>query len=138
MCDLCIAADHARFAVTEVKVGRGAPWAAPLPWLIPPRIALQILMTGDPISAARAYEIGLVNQVVAVDDLRATAQTAGPRRSPTNAPLSVRAAKAMVYGSAAAARDRRPGRGRAHLGTGLPERGRPGRPTGVRRTNGPP
>ena len=36
MCDLCVAASSARFAITEVKVGRGAPWAAPLPWLIPP------------------------------------------------------------------------------------------------------
>ena len=36
MCDLCLAADHAQFAVTEVKVGRGSPWAVPLPWLIPP------------------------------------------------------------------------------------------------------
>src|SRR5689334_13212214 len=32
MCDLCVAADHARFAVTEAKVGRGSPWAVPLPW----------------------------------------------------------------------------------------------------------
>ena len=30
MCDLCVAADHAKFAITEVKVGRGMPWAAPL------------------------------------------------------------------------------------------------------------
>ena len=30
MCDLCVAADHARFAITEAKVGRGAPWAARL------------------------------------------------------------------------------------------------------------
>jgi enoyl-CoA hydratase/carnithine racemase len=35
-CDLCIAADTATFAISEVKVGRGAPWAAPLSWLIPP------------------------------------------------------------------------------------------------------
>src|SRR5580704_851865 len=41
-CDLCIAADTATFAISEVKVGRGAPWAAPLSWLIPPRIALQV------------------------------------------------------------------------------------------------
>src|SRR6266568_1953465 len=59
-CDLCLAADTARFAITEVRVGRGAPWAAPLPWLIPPRVAMQILLTGDPISAARAHEVGLV------------------------------------------------------------------------------
>ena len=136
MCDLCIAADHARFAVTEVKVGRGAPWAAPLAWLIPPRIALQILMTGDPISAARAHEIGLVNEVVAFDDLRATVQMVA-RGLATNAPLSVRAAKAMVYASAAAARTAALDAGRPHLGTGLPERGRPGRPTGVRRQTAP-
>src|SRR6478735_5053775 len=56
MCDLTIAADHAKFAVTEAKVGRGSPWAAPLSWLLPPKLALQILLTGDPIDAARARE----------------------------------------------------------------------------------
>ena len=63
-CDLCVAAESARFAVTEAKVGRGSPWAVPLSWLVPPRIAMQILLTGDPLTAARAHEIGLVNQVV--------------------------------------------------------------------------
>lgn len=55
-CDLVVAAESARFAVTEVKVGRGAPWAAPLSWLVPPRIAMEILLTGDPVSARRAHE----------------------------------------------------------------------------------
>src|SRR6201996_3463494 len=73
-CDLCIAADSARFAITEAKVGRGSPWAVPLPWLVPPRIALQILLTGDPLTARRAYEIGLVNDVVPLADLRARTQ----------------------------------------------------------------
>ena len=53
-CDLVVAAEHARFAVSEVKVGRGSPWAAPLSWLVPPRVALEILLTGDPLDAARA------------------------------------------------------------------------------------
>jgi enoyl-CoA hydratase/carnithine racemase len=57
-CDLVVAAEHAQFGVSEVKVGRGAPWAAPLSWLVPPRVALQILLTGDPISARRAHEVG--------------------------------------------------------------------------------
>src|SRR6202021_2378879 len=61
MCDLCVAAQSARFAITEVKVGRGTPWAAPLPWLIPPRAAMEILLTGDLIDADRAGRIGLVN-----------------------------------------------------------------------------
>src|SRR6201995_4103048 len=41
-CDLCLAADTAPFAISEVKGGRGAPWGAPLSWLIPPRGALHI------------------------------------------------------------------------------------------------
>jgi enoyl-CoA hydratase/carnithine racemase len=94
-CDLCIAADHARFAITEAKVGRGAPWAAPLPWLIPPRVAMQILLTGDPIDAARAREIGLVNEVVPAADLAATAQSLAERIA-ANAPLSVAAARKTV------------------------------------------
>ncbi len=95
-CDLCVAADTATFAISEVKVGRGAPWAAPLSWLIPPRIALQILLTGDPVSAQRGYEIGLVNEVVPLADLRARAQQLGERIA-ANAPLSVLAAKRTAY-----------------------------------------
>jgi enoyl-CoA hydratase/carnithine racemase len=98
-CDLCIAAESARFAITEVKVGRGSPWAAPLSWLVAPRIAMEILLTGDPLTAARAYEVGLVNRVVADADLRAEAQALAERIA-ANAPLSVRAAKETAYLSA--------------------------------------
>jgi enoyl-CoA hydratase/carnithine racemase len=101
MCDITIAAEHARFAITEVKVGRGAPWAAPLSWLVPPKVALQILLTGDPLDAARARELGLVNEVVPMADLR-TATQAMARVIATNAPLTVRAAKKMVYAGAPA------------------------------------
>jgi enoyl-CoA hydratase/carnithine racemase len=90
-CDLCVAADTAKFAISEVKVGRGAPWAAPLPWMIPPRVAMQILLTGDPIDANRAREVGLVNEVVPARDLADETQ-----RIAANAPLSVRAAKRTV------------------------------------------
>ncbi|HWJ10361.1 MAG TPA: enoyl-CoA hydratase-related protein [Nocardioides sp.] len=94
-CDLVVAAEHARFAISEVKVGRGAPWAAPLPWLIPPRVAMEMLLTGDLISAERAREAGLVNHVVPAGELRdATQQLA--RRIADNAPLSVRAGKRTV------------------------------------------
>jgi enoyl-CoA hydratase/carnithine racemase len=98
-CDLVIAAESARFAVTEVKVGRGSPWAAPLSWLVGPRIALEILLTGDPLTAARAYEVGLVNRVVPDAGLRAGAQALAERIA-ANAPLSVRAAKKTAYLSA--------------------------------------
>jgi enoyl-CoA hydratase/carnithine racemase len=94
-CDLCIASENAAFAISEVKVGRGAPWAAPLPWLIPPRVAMQILLTGDPIDAARAHELGLVNDVVPAADLHDATQRLAERIA-ANAPLSVLAAKQTV------------------------------------------
>jgi len=96
MCDLCIAADHAQFAVTEARVGRGSPWAAQLPWMLPPRIALEILLTGQPIDAQRAREIGFVNKVVPSQDLKSSAQELAISIA-DNAPLSVKAAKRMVY-----------------------------------------
>jgi enoyl-CoA hydratase/carnithine racemase len=95
-CDLCLAAESARFAVTEATVGRGSPWAVPLSWLVPPRIAMQILLTGEPLSAARSYEIGLVNQVVPDADLVPAAQALAEKIA-ANAPLSVMAAKRTVY-----------------------------------------
>jgi enoyl-CoA hydratase/carnithine racemase len=94
--DLVIAADTAKFAISEAKVGRGAPWAAPLPWLVPPRIAMEILLTGDAMTASRAYEVGLVNRVVAPAEL-VSATRALVATIAANAPLSVRAGKAMVY-----------------------------------------
>jgi len=96
MCDLCVAADHARFAVTEAKVGRGSPWAAPLSWMLPRRVVLELLMTGDPIDAPRAYTLGLVNRVVAGAELREATQALAQRLR-ANAPLSVQAAKQMIY-----------------------------------------
>ena len=95
MCDLVVAADSARFAVTEVKVGRGAPWAVPLPLLVGARAAMEILLTGDPIDAARAERLGFVNRVVPAADLRAEVQQLAERIA-GNAPLSVLAAKKTV------------------------------------------
>ncbi len=100
-CDLCIASTTARFGVTEARVGRGSPWATPLPWLIPPRVALELQVTAEPVDAVRAHQLGLVNRVVAPDDLRPAAQ-AMARTILANAPLSVRAAKRTVYLAAAA------------------------------------
>jgi enoyl-CoA hydratase/carnithine racemase len=96
MCDLVVAADTARFAITEAKVGRGTPWATPLPWLVPPRIAMELLVTGEPIDAQRAFAVGLVNRVVAPDLLRSATQELAATII-ANAPLSVRAAKRTVH-----------------------------------------
>ena len=98
-CDLCVAADHARFGILEAKVGRGSPWANQLGWLIPPRAAIELLCTAEPITAQRAYELGLVNRVVPAAELRsATASLAAAIAA--NAPLTVRAGKAMIRATA--------------------------------------
>lgn len=94
-CDLCVAADTAKFGITEVKRGRGAPWAVPLIDMVPKRAMLELLLTGEPIDAVRAYEIGLVNRVVPLTDLVPTA-LAMAHGIAANAPLSVAAAKRMV------------------------------------------
>jgi len=94
-CDLCVASTTASFAISEAKVGRGAPWAAPLLSMVPKRVMLELLMTAAPISAERAYQIGLVNAVIEKEDLSARTQALAEQIA-ANAPLSVKAAKAMV------------------------------------------
>ncbi len=94
-CDLCVASTSARFAVTEVKVGRSSPWAAPLIHMIPQRIMMEILLTGKPISAQRAYEIGLVNRLAEPGELLDCALALAAEIL-DGAPLSVRAARETV------------------------------------------
>ena len=96
MCDLCLAAEHARFGITEARVGRGMPWAAPLVHMVQQRAVMELLLTGDPISAARAHEIGFVNHVVPAAELMPRAMTMA-RRIADNAPLTVGAARELVY-----------------------------------------
>jgi len=93
--DLVIAASHATFGITEARHGRGAPWAAPLPLLIPPRVALELLLTAQPITAFRAQNVGLVNFVVPSGELTSTSRALAQQIA-ANAPLSVAAGKAMV------------------------------------------
>ena len=94
-CDLCVASTTARFAITEVKVGRGSPWAAPLIHMIPQRIFMELVLTGKPITASRAYEIGLVNRLAEPGALLDTAiALAGEILE--GAPLSVKAARETV------------------------------------------
>lgn len=96
MCDLVVASETARFAITEAKVGRGMPWAVPLTHMIPQKVLLEILLTGDPITALRAYEIGFVNHVVPAEQVMPKALALAETIA-ENAPLTVAAAKEMVY-----------------------------------------
>lgn len=94
-CDLCVASTTARFAITEVKVGRSSPWAAPLIHMIPQRIMMEIILTGKPITAQRAYEIGLVNRIAEPPALLDAAITLATEIL-DGAPLSVKAGRDTV------------------------------------------
>lgn len=72
-CDIIVAADNATFALPEARMGLipGAGGVFRLPRQIPMKIAMGHLLTGRPMSAQRAYELGLVNEVVPPDQLQA-------------------------------------------------------------------
>jgi enoyl-CoA hydratase len=96
-CDLIVASSAARFGLPEVKrsLVAGAGGMFRLPRALPPKIAMEIILTGDPISAARAYEFGLVNEVVEEGEAL-NAAIAMAERICANAPIAVRESRAVV------------------------------------------
>lgn len=96
MCDLCVSADHVLFGITEAKMGRGMPWAPPLVHMIPQRVLMEILLTAKPITALRAKELGFINDVVPRDQLIPRAMELA-QTILENAPLTVKAARELVY-----------------------------------------
>jgi len=90
--DMRVAVEGTTFAITESQIGRGSPWAIPLLWMLPLGIIMELTLTGDPISAERMYQMGLINRLVKREELMPTA-IAIAERIRDNAPLSVMAAK---------------------------------------------
>lgn len=71
-CDLAVASDTATFATPGVRIGLFCTTPmVPIVRSIAPRAALEMVLTGEPIAAARAFELGLVNRVVPADRLDA-------------------------------------------------------------------
>jgi enoyl-CoA hydratase/carnithine racemase len=96
-CDFRVAADAARFAMPLAKIGLVVPFALgqKLVEIIGPAFTRQILLTGQPVDARRAYEIGMVHAVVPAAELeQATYDLA--RTLAGNAPLSVAGMKATI------------------------------------------
>jgi enoyl-CoA hydratase/carnithine racemase len=93
-CDIIVAADHARFGLPEPRVGlvAGAGGVQRLPRQLPLKVAMGMMLTGKPISAQRAYEVGLVNEVVPLAQLLPTAER-WAREIMECAPLAVRGSK---------------------------------------------
>ncbi|WP_335940884.1 enoyl-CoA hydratase [Streptomyces sp. PTD5-9] len=74
VCDLIVASEDAFFADPVVRMGVPGVEYFAHPWVMPPRIAKEFLYTGDRMTARRAHEIGMVNQVVERDALAAAAR----------------------------------------------------------------
>jgi enoyl-CoA hydratase/carnithine racemase len=100
-CDLVVAAEHAVFGIPEVKRGLLAAGGGlvRLPKRLPLATAMELALTGDSITAERAYELGLVNRVVPADRVLDEALALAGRIT-ENAPMSVRYSRDLIIQSA--------------------------------------
>lgn len=96
-CDVIVAADHARFGLPEPRVGQvaGEGGIHRLARQVPEKVAMGLILTGKMISAAEAYRIGLVNEIVPRAELMPAAERWAAEILECS-PLSVRLAKESV------------------------------------------
>lgn len=97
-CDMRIVANEAMIGLTETRIGAipGAGGTQRLPRAIGCALALELMMTGEPITGARAAEIGLVNYAVSQDEMDAKA-VALAKVLASRSPLGLRQIKRLVY-----------------------------------------
>lgn len=102
-CDLRIAATNATFSQTFAKVGMHPDWGGTyfLPRLVTPNKACEMFFLGETIDAEEAARLGIVNRVVAPEELEAAAQDLAERLRAAP-PIALAAAKHAVYLSEAA------------------------------------
>ena len=95
--DFIIASDNATFGQPEAMIGLAAGGGSPalLPRLLPPGKALQMLMTGDPITADEAYRLGMVNELHPQAELMDAALRIAEKIA-SNSPTAVQAVKRAV------------------------------------------
>lgn len=96
-CDLIVAADNAHFGLPEAKRGlvAGSGGMLRLPHRLPHHIAMECLLTGEPLTAKRAYDLGLVNRLVTPGEALAEALDLA-RAVAANGPLSLVTTKRVV------------------------------------------
>jgi enoyl-CoA hydratase/carnithine racemase len=96
-CDLAVASESAVFGLPEVKRGliAGAGGLYRLPRAVPRAVAIEMIVTGEPISAERALALGLINRVVPGDRLHAEAVAVASVIA-ANAPVAVRESLAIA------------------------------------------
>jgi cyclohexa-1,5-dienecarbonyl-CoA hydratase len=104
--DLVIATPKAKFAQPEITIGVFPPLASTiLPYLVGPKIALEIVLLGEPVDAERALELGLVNRLVPESKLEATVNELIARVTSHSGPVLTMAKKAILGGMGLSLRD---------------------------------
>ncbi|MEK9754743.1 MAG: enoyl-CoA hydratase-related protein [Rhodospirillaceae bacterium] len=114
MADIVVATDDAMFSYPEVKIGFSGGLISTMAARIPHKIAMELLLTGDAITAARAYEVGYVNKLVAASDLMDAALDYATRIA-AQAPLPSRMLKRFVGETIAKGPSERAGIARAQV-----------------------
>jgi cyclohexa-1,5-dienecarbonyl-CoA hydratase len=97
--DLVIATPKARFAQPEITIGVFPPLASTiLPFLVGPKIALELVLTGEAVTAERALELGMVNRLVPEANLEKTVNDLIARITALSGPVLTMAKKAILGG----------------------------------------
>lgn len=99
-CDMIVASRRAVFGLPEVKRSllAAAGGLFRLPRALGPKVAMEVILTGDPISAERAYQLGMVNQVVEQGETLDAARALAARIA-VNAPLAVWESRSVAVGA---------------------------------------
>ena len=94
--DLRVGLAGSRGGISEVKLGRGSPWAVPLVWMLPQAVLMELTLTGELLPIERFAELGFVNYVEPTVEAVLDRAFALARGIAANAPLSVAAGKAAL------------------------------------------
>ena len=104
--DLVIATPKARFAQPEISIGFFPPLASTiLPFLVGPKIALELVLTGEAVTAERALELGLVNRLVPEAKIEQTVNDLVSRITEHSGPVLTMAKRAILGGMGMSLRD---------------------------------
>lgn len=92
-CDLRVGLAGSRGGISEVKVGRGSPWAIPLLWMMPQPLLMETVLTGDLLPVERWHQVGFINYLEDTPEAVLARAQELAQRIAAAAPLSVQAAK---------------------------------------------
>jgi cyclohexa-1,5-dienecarbonyl-CoA hydratase len=104
--DFVIATPKARFAQPEISIGVFPPLASTiLPFIVGPKVALELVLTGEPVTAERALELGLINRLVPEIQLQQTVSDLIHRIGSHSGPVLTMAKKAILGGMGMSLKD---------------------------------